>query len=109
MSKDFEYNAHDGSWHEYEDYDGGLIIHHKQNVKPALDWATKQRNSGQNDLGGARDKNDLKHYATIPLGAILAMREKGIDVWNKNHTKKMLKEIERNYPLCKTTNRKMYL
>jgi hypothetical protein len=109
MAKTFDYNP-DGSYHIIEDdpqNPGSLLIHHNQDVKPAVDWATKQRNSGQNDKGGLRDKDDLKHYATIPVGAILSMRKKGIDVWNPAHTKAMIREIEENYPLCKVTNRKM--
>lgn len=109
MAKDFEYNPVNGSYTITEDdpQSGGLIIHTNQDVKPAIDWATKQRNSGQNDLGGFRDQGDLKHYATIPLGAILSMRNKGINVWDKTQTKEVIREIERNYPLCKVTNRKL--
>ena len=108
MSKEYDYDPVNGSYTILEDNpSGGVIIHTKQDIKPAIDWATKQRNSGQNDLGGLRDKDDLKHYATIPLGAIMDMRKKGINVWDPNQTKEMIREIERNYPLCKVTNRKM--
>ena len=109
MAKDIEYDPVNGSWTEIDDdlQTGDLIIKTKQDPTPALDWAKKQRNSGVNDLGGRRDKGDLKHYATISLAQIMAMRNKGIDVWNKDHTKDMIKEIERNYPLCKVTNRKI--
>lgn len=108
MAKTFEYN-HDGSYHIIEDCNqtGGLIIHHNQDVEPALQWARKQRNSGQNDKGGKRDMSDLKHYATVPMGAILSMRNEGIDFWNKDHEKDMLKWIERNAKECKVTNRKI--
>ena len=108
MAKTIEWDGATASWEETTDHhDGGLIIKTKQNVQPSLDWAKKQRNSGANDLGGARDGNDLKHYATISHGQILAMRKKGIDVWNKDHTNRMIKEIETEYPLCKVTNRKI--
>jgi hypothetical protein len=107
MAKTFEYNP-DGSYHEIEDHpDGGLIIHHKQDVSASLDWAKKQRNNGVNDRGGARDNSDMKHYATVSMGAILSMRNEGIDFWNKDHEKDMLKWIERNSPKCKVTNRKL--
>ena len=107
MAKTSEWNGY--AYEEIEDdpQTGGLIIKIKQNVTPALEWAKKQRNSGVNDLGGARDGHDLKHYATISHGQILAMRNKGIDIWDKNCTKDLIKEIERNYPLCKVTNRKI--
>ena len=107
MAKTFEYN-HDGSYHVMEDdADGNLLITQMQDVQPALDWAKKQRNSGQNDYGGLRDKNDIKHYATVSMGAILEMRKAGIDFWNKDHEKDMLKWIERNAPNSKVTNRKI--
>ncbi len=107
MAKTFEYNP-DGSYHIIEDDpSGNLLITHAQDIEPALRWARKQRNSGQNDLGGARDKHDVKHYATVSMGAILEMRKDGIDFWNKDHEKAMLKWIERKAPKCKVTNRRI--
>lgn len=108
MAKTFEYNE-DGSYHIVEDdpQTGGLLITQAQDVGPALRWAQKQRNSGQNDLGGLRDNGDMKHYATVSMGAVLEMRKDGIDFWNKDHEKAMLKWIERKAPKCKVTNRKM--
>ena len=109
--KTFHYNSHDGSFHALEDdlqNPGKLIIHHKQDIKPALKWARKQRNNGVNDLGGARDDADIKHYATVPMGATLAMRNEGIDFWNKDHEKDMLKWIEKEGSGCKVTNRKLF-
>jgi hypothetical protein len=107
MAKTYEYNP-DGSYHVMEDdAQGNLLITHMQDVKPALDWSTKQRNSGLNDLGGARDKSDLKHYATVSMGAILEMRKAGIDFWKVEHEPAMLKWLERNAPKCKVTNRKI--
>lgn len=108
MAKTFEYNP-DGSYYVMEDNnaDGSLLITKMQDIKPALDWASKQKNSGQNDLGGARDNGDMKHYATVSMGAIMAMRKEGIDFWNKDHEKAMLKWIERKAPRCKVTNRRL--
>jgi hypothetical protein len=108
MAKTFEYNHWDGSYHVMEDDpDGNLLITHCQDVDAAIDWTNKQRNSGQNDYGGLRDKGDLKHYATVSMGAILEMRKEGIDFWNRDHEKAMLKWIERKAPKQKVTNRKI--
>lgn len=109
MAEFFDFNPGNGMWYEVEDdlQTGNLIIHTKADAQPSLDWAKKQRNNGLNDKGGARDGSDLKHYATISAAQILAMRKKGIDVWNRDHTKDVIREIERNYPLCKVTNRKI--
>lgn len=109
MAKTFEYN-HDGSYDIIEDdlqNPGQLLITKVQDVKPSLDWAKKQRNSGNNDLMGARDNNDAKHYATVSMGAIMEMRKAGIDFWDKNHEKAMLKWIETKGQKCKVTNRKI--
>ena len=109
MAKTVEWDGARGVWVETVDdpQTGGLFITTKQDVQPALDWAKKQRNSGVNDLGGARDNGDLKHYALIPAHVVIALREKGINIWDKKCTKRMIKEIETNYPSCKVTNRKM--
>ena len=108
MAKTLEYNPVNGVYTEMvDDPSGGLLITQMQDIAPALDWAKKQRNSGQNDLGGKRDRNDIKHYATVSMGAILKMRAEGIDFWNKDHEKAMLKWIERQGPKCKVTNRKI--
>ncbi len=85
MSKTSEWNPVKGTWEDIEDHpDGGVIIHTRQNNQPILDWAKKQRNSGVNDLGGARDGSDLKHYAILSASKIIELREKGINVWDKN-------------------------
>jgi hypothetical protein len=109
LSEFFDWNPARGSWYETEDdhQSGGIVIHTKQDVQPSLDWAKKQRNSGHNDLGGLRDGGDLKHYATIPAGIELEMLDKGLDIHDRHNIKRLIHEIERNYPLCKVTNRKM--
>jgi hypothetical protein len=109
MATTYEWNPYRGTWYEMEDdpQTGGLIIHTKQNVQPLLDRNRKLRNSGVNDLGGMNDKQDLKHYASIPAHIELALRQKGIDIYNGKQTKQMIREIETNYPECKVTNRKM--
>lgn len=109
MAEFFDWNPARGTWYEVEDdpQTGDLIIHTKQDIQPNLDWAKKQRNSGVNDLGGKRDGNDLKHYAHIPPHVELELRQKGLNIWDKDNTKRLIREIERNYPHCKVTNRKM--
>ena len=89
MTKEYEWNPHRGTWYEYEDdlQTGGLIIHTKQDVEPLLEHNKFLRNSGVNDLGGLKDKGDLKHYASIPAHVELALREKGIDIYSQNYTK----------------------
>lgn len=108
MAEFFDWNPERGTWYEWEDLPGGgFAIHTKQNIEPLLEYAKRQRNYGLNDLGGERDKNDLKHYAVIPAHVELELRNKGINIYDKNNTQRVMQEIERNYPLCKVTNRKI--
>jgi len=109
MAEFFGWNPERGVWYEVEDdpQTGGIIIHTKQDIQPHLDWAKKQRASGVNDSGGVRDKNDIKHYAHIPTHVELELRQKGLNIYDKNNTKRLIREIETNYPLCKVTNRKI--
>ena len=55
----------------------------------------------------AQDLKDyyFEHYAVIPAHVELAMRQKGINIYNPAQTKEVLKEINTNYPHLKTTNR----
>lgn len=93
-------NADRGTWYEMEtDPNGGFYIHTKQDIQPVVDWTRKQRNSGRNDKVG-----DFNHYATIPAHVELELRQKGINIYDKNNTKRLLREINENYPYLKTTN-----
>ena len=101
MAKTFEYNPNRGTWYEMEDdlQSGGLLIHTKQDCQPVLDHAKKLRNSGINDKA-----SDFAHYAIIPAGVELELREKGLSIYDKNNTKRLLQEIESNYPGLKVSN-----
>ncbi len=89
----------------YEDMDSSnkLQIHYRQDVEPLLDYTRTLRNEGATDKG---IKNDLWHYAQIPQVVILEMRFKhGVDIFNKNHTKRVFELINREYPHLKTTEK----
>jgi hypothetical protein len=109
MAEFFDWNPDRGLWYEVEDdhMTGDLIIHTRQDVDPVLERNKKLRNSGVNDLGGMRDKHDLKHYACIPAHIELELKQKGIDIYSRESTRRLIYEIEHNYPQCKVTNRKI--
>ena len=103
MSIRKEWNPHTGTWYE-EEYDHAtdtIIVHTKQDVQPVLDYAKAQRNSGVNDKVG-----EFAHYAIIPATVQVQLKQKGIDINNKNHTSKVIRQIETNYKHLKTTNLK---
>jgi len=96
-----DYNANRGTWYE-EDYDHAedkYIVHIKQDVEPVLDYARDQRNSGLNDKAG-----DFSKYAVIPAHVEVELRQKGINIYDQDQTKELLREINSNYPYLKLTN-----
>ena len=103
MSIRKEWNPRTGTWYE-DEYDHAtdtIIVHTKQDVQPLLHYAKAQRNSGVNDKVG-----EFAHYAIIPPTVQVQLKQKGIDINNKNHTSKVIREIETNYKYLKTTNLK---
>lgn len=103
MAKTFEYEPHNGMWTIMEDdpHSGGVYIHRRQNVTPILDYAARERNSGMNDKVG-----NFNRYAIIPTHVELELKQKGINIYDKNCTSRLIKEIETNYPHLKCTNLK---
>jgi len=51
-------------------------------------------------------KESWVHYASIPPVIEMQLKQKGIDIYNKDQTKELLKEINTNYPWLKTTTKK---
>lgn len=104
MRKTYEYNPEGGTYYEIEDHpDGGVIVRTMQDVSPILEQTKKVRNSGLND-GGI--KKGWWKYATIPSAVWLKWKhEDGIDIFNKDHEKAVMKKINSEYPYLKNTER----
>jgi hypothetical protein len=87
---------------EHDEETGKGIFRREQDVTIAVDYATRIRNEGTAD-------NELKKddymclYAIIPAGVEMELRQKGISLYNNNDTKRLLDEINANYPWLKTT------
>ena len=105
MSKFLDYNEARGTWYEtdYDASDDRLVIHTKQDVQPVLDDNKIARNSGKGDAGV---KGEFWHYATIPAHVEVELKQKGINIYDKNNLKQLFKEINTNYPYLKRTNLK---
>ena len=102
MAKTFEYNDQTGTWYSIEDDSSGdLIIKTIQDVDPVVDYTKRVRNEGTTDKAIKRD--GIWHYATLPAAVWLKMKEEGIDIFDKNDEKRMLKYINREVPHLKTT------
>lgn len=107
MSEFFEYDPLTGirtdlSWSESENK---MTLLRTSDVEPVLDYAATSRNEFGMDREGMKRGHWL--YAKLPPIVILQMRAKGIDITNKDHQKRMLQEINLNYPHLKCTTGKM--
>lgn len=85
-------------------YDGHLQIHYRQDVEPVLELAKTERINGLTDHG---IKNDLWLYARIPPVVILDLKFKhGLDVFKRDHLKRVFDVINRDYPYLKCTEKR---
>ncbi len=50
-------------------------------------------------------KESWAHYASIPPVIEMEMRKKGIDIHDRTQTKRILNEINQNYPYLKATDK----
>ena len=102
MAEFFDYDPHLGIRYdtEYDEVTDKITVHAQQDVQQYVDFATEVRNSGVADKG---IKRDVWKYCTIPTIVQMQMRNKGIDIYNKDHYQAMIKEINTNYPKLKYT------
>jgi hypothetical protein len=89
---------------EYVDWhaDGGFDFTYEQDVTPFVDFAKANANQG---LTEHNFKGEGWLYAIIPNVVQMQMLKKGINIMDPNHTKKMVDEINSEYPWLKTTHR----
>lgn len=86
-----------------DDDDKELRVHYRQDFEPYLNWSKMLRNDGLTDKG---IKNEMWLYASIPPIVIMDLRYRfGIDVFNKDHQKKLLEVINKDYPYLKCTEK----
>lgn len=88
---------------DYDPDTGKGIMRREQDATPFLDLAAELRNSGVNS--GRLDDEYLEHYAILPPGVIMELKQKGIDIYDPNSTAALLVAIQRDYPHLKVTNR----
>ena len=51
-------------------------------------------------------KEEWAHFASIPPVVEMQLKQKGIDMYNPDHTKALVKEINENYPYLKLTTKR---
>jgi hypothetical protein len=103
LSKFVEYDPLRGIETREDSYEGRLQVHYRQDVEPVLELNKYERNNGLTDKG---IKEDFWLYARIPAVVILKLLyEYGVDINNKDHFKKALDIINRDFPYLKTTEK----
>lgn len=86
---------------------GNITIVTEQDVSGFLDRMKKLReNSSERWSKGV--KEEWMHYASIPSVVIMELKNKGIDVFRTEDEKRVLQEINRNYPYLKTVDHKTH-
>lgn len=106
MAQFLDYNPVSGveQWEDRTYGDNRLQIHTRQDVEPVLELAKYERLNGLADRKGKQ--TDMHLYARIPPVVILKMKyELGVDIFDKNHTKRAIEIINRDYPYLKCTDK----
>jgi len=91
---------------QYYDYDpikDEHLIHSVQDPTALVEQLKQARNNP--DAWAKGMKESWVHYASIPPIIEMQLKAKGIDIYNKDQTKELLKEINTNYPWLKTTTK----
>jgi hypothetical protein len=89
---------------------GNLQLHYRQDVEPILELAAYERNNGLADRAGKQAKQDIYLYARIPPVVILKLKyEYGLDVFKRDHMKRVMEVIERDFPKVKCTDMTHFL
>jgi hypothetical protein len=104
LAKFVDYDPDRGVETWEDSYEGKLQIHYRQDVEPLLDLAKQERNYGLADKRVNGKTDDIRLYARIPAVTIMEMRFKhGVDIFNKDHLKRAVELINREYPNLKAT------
>ena len=103
MARFFDYSEKGILYTDEDNHEtGGLVIHAKGDCRPSLEWAARKRNSPKQQSA----KGDFHLYATIPPAIELVLRDRGINIYDKNSTKDLIRVIETEYPKLKCTELK---
>lgn len=87
---------------DYDPITDKIHLTYEQDVSKILDQIKEKRLTSKS-FGHVEE---FAHYATIPTIVQMEMLKKGLDLADKNATKGIIREIETNYPLLKTTSKK---
>lgn len=89
---------------QYYSYNPDTDEHHLttvQDVGGFLD-RLKDRRNAETSTGKVEE---FALYASLPHVVVMELMNKGINIYDKNCTKKLIEEINTNYPYLKATNK----
>lgn len=106
MSILFDYDPETGvqTYFDYDPVSDCVALSYKQDVTGFLDRMKHLRNDESYSAKGI--KEEWWHYASIPPVIEMELRNKGLDLNNKDHHKAIFREINANYPALKSTTKK---
>mgnify|MGYP003536031045 FL=1 len=105
MPLKFDYNPDTGvtQYFDYDPINDEINITSVQDCSAIVDYMTQLRNNEEYSKKGI--KEEWWHYAKIPTFVEIELRKKVINIYDKNATKAILKEINQNYPALKATTK----
>jgi len=90
------------TWHHYDPITDETTIQEIQDIEPFLKKSKELKKDEDYSKQGI--KKDMWHYATIPNALITKFAvEHGIDVFNKDHSKAVMKLLNTEYSAFKNT------
>ena len=91
---------------QYFDYDPAKDTYYLTTTQDLSGMLDKIKQSRDNpDVWGKGVKEEWAHFASIPPVVEMQLKLKGIDIYNPDHTKALIKEINENYPYLKLTTK----
>ena len=106
LSEFIDFDPHTGisHWWDYDAQTDKATISTQQDIEPILEWNKNAANQGLTDKG---IKESWWKYATIPNIIIEKwMNEYGVNIYNKDHQKKVFNLLNRpEYKYLKTTTK----
>ena len=106
MPRLFDFDADTGvrTFFDYDPIQDQVRLTYQQDVSGFLDRMNSIRNNP--DISAKGIKEDWWLYASIPPVVEMELKNKGLDLNNRDHMKAILKEINSSYPFLKATDKR---
>jgi hypothetical protein len=82
-------------WFEYDPINDTMNIQTRTDVTPILEAMNEKR---KQELWTKEVKGDWVHFAKIPPAIEIELKQRGLDIHDKNCTKRLMQVIQSEYP-----------